>query len=194
MGNHRSWLLASHKSRITNPLVTSSLLDRFYTWPGPPEDFLLVEPCERSTTIGAIQFPRLFAVATVLRLRGSTSGPGGEMSFPAELPTGAFPLIPYKFTRGNSSMISRARVHARARKGIADQGPSYITSHNERYGMTETIERIVLASRPVGEPTIDNFRSQKLPITQPGPGQMLLRRRRNFGAGSEAAIFTRNVA
>jgi hypothetical protein len=30
-----------------------------------------------------MQFPRLFAVATVPRLRGSTSGPGGEMSFPA---------------------------------------------------------------------------------------------------------------
>jgi hypothetical protein len=118
------------KSRIKNPLVTGSLLDRFYryTWPGPPEDFLLVEPCERSTTIGATQFPRLFAVATVPRLRGSTSGPGGEMSFPAvartppQLPTGAFSLIPYKFTRGNSPMISR--VHARARKGIADQGVS----------------------------------------------------------------------
>ena len=41
--------------------------------------------------------------------------------------------------------------------------------------MTEAIQRIVLASRPVGEPTIDNFRSEKLPITQPGPGQMLLR-------------------
>jgi hypothetical protein len=116
------------KSRITNPLVTGSLLDRFYryTWPGPPEDFLLVEPCERSTTIGATQFPRLFAMAT---LRGSSSGPGGEMSFPAvartppQLPTGAFSLIPYKFTRGNSSMISRARVHAGTRKGAADQGP-----------------------------------------------------------------------
>jgi NADPH-dependent curcumin reductase CurA len=53
--------------------------------------------------------------------------------------------------------------------------PSYITSDNERYAMTETLERIVLASRPVGEPTIDNFRSEKLPITQLGPGQMLLR-------------------
>ena len=41
--------------------------------------------------------------------------------------------------------------------------------------MTEAIQRIVLASRPVGEPTLDNFRSEKLPITQPGPGQMLLR-------------------
>ena len=41
--------------------------------------------------------------------------------------------------------------------------------------MTETIERIVLASRPVGEPTLDNFRSEKLPIPQTGPGEMLLR-------------------
>jgi NADPH-dependent curcumin reductase len=41
--------------------------------------------------------------------------------------------------------------------------------------MTETVERIVLASRPVGEPTLDNFRSEELPIPQPGPGEMLLR-------------------
>ena len=40
--------------------------------------------------------------------------------------------------------------------------------------MTETAERIVLASRPVGEPTLDNFRLEELPIPQPGPGQMLL--------------------
>ena len=41
--------------------------------------------------------------------------------------------------------------------------------------MTETAERIVLASRPIGEPTSDNFRLEELPIRQPGPGQMLLR-------------------
>ena len=41
--------------------------------------------------------------------------------------------------------------------------------------MTETAERIVLASRPVGEPTSDNFRLEVFPIPQPGPGQMLLR-------------------
>jgi NADPH-dependent curcumin reductase CurA len=41
--------------------------------------------------------------------------------------------------------------------------------------MTESIQRIVLASRPVGEPTLDNFRSEKVPLTQPGSGQMLLR-------------------
>ena len=41
--------------------------------------------------------------------------------------------------------------------------------------MTETAKRIVLASRPVGEPTLDNFRLEELPTPQPGPGQMLLR-------------------
>jgi hypothetical protein len=41
--------------------------------------------------------------------------------------------------------------------------------------MTNIAERIVLASRPVGEPTVDNFRLEELPIPQPGPGQMLLR-------------------
>jgi len=41
--------------------------------------------------------------------------------------------------------------------------------------MTETAQRIVLASRPVGEPTLDNFRLEELPIPQSGPGQMLLR-------------------
>jgi NADPH-dependent curcumin reductase CurA len=43
--------------------------------------------------------------------------------------------------------------------------------------MTERAQRIVLASRPVGEPTLDNFRLEELPIPQPGPGQMLLRTR-----------------
>jgi NADPH-dependent curcumin reductase CurA len=41
--------------------------------------------------------------------------------------------------------------------------------------MTETAERIVLASRPAGEPTLDNFRLEEFPIPRPGPGQMLLR-------------------
>jgi NADPH-dependent curcumin reductase len=48
--------------------------------------------------------------------------------------------------------------------------------------MTETAERIVLASRPVGEPTLDNFRLEGLPIPQSGPDQMLL---------STAVAFTR---
>ena len=43
--------------------------------------------------------------------------------------------------------------------------------------MTEGAQRIVLASRPVGEPTLDNFRLEEVPILQPGPGQMLLRTR-----------------
>src|SRR3974377_404779 len=41
--------------------------------------------------------------------------------------------------------------------------------------MTEPAQRIGLASRPVGEPTLDNFSLEELPIPQPGPGQMLLR-------------------
>src|SRR3974377_1601393 len=41
--------------------------------------------------------------------------------------------------------------------------------------MTETAQRIVLASRTVGEPTLDNFRLEELSIPHPGPGQMLLR-------------------
>src|SRR6516164_3684354 len=41
--------------------------------------------------------------------------------------------------------------------------------------MTETIQRIVLASRPVGEPSLDNFRSEKLPIPHLGSDAMLLR-------------------
>src|SRR5512135_2469324 len=45
----------------------------------------------------------------------------------------------------------------------------------EKIAMAEGVQRIVLASRPVGEPTLDNFRLEELPIPQPGPGQMLLR-------------------
>src|SRR5262249_755118 len=41
--------------------------------------------------------------------------------------------------------------------------------------MTETIQRIVLASRPVGEPALDNFRLEKLPIPHLGPDEMPLR-------------------
>ena len=41
--------------------------------------------------------------------------------------------------------------------------------------MTETAQRIVLASRPVGEPTLENFRLEEIRTPQPGLGQMLLR-------------------
>jgi NADPH-dependent curcumin reductase len=41
--------------------------------------------------------------------------------------------------------------------------------------MTETAQRIVLTSRPVGEPTLNNFRLEEFPIPQPGSGQILLR-------------------
>jgi NADPH-dependent curcumin reductase CurA len=41
--------------------------------------------------------------------------------------------------------------------------------------MPETARRIVLASRPVGEPKASDFRLEEFPLPQPGPGQMLLR-------------------
>ena len=41
--------------------------------------------------------------------------------------------------------------------------------------MPETARRIVLASRPVGEPKPSHFRLEEFPVPQPGPGQMLLR-------------------
>ena len=41
--------------------------------------------------------------------------------------------------------------------------------------MPETARRIVLASRPSGEPTTQNFGSEDVPLPKPGPGQVLLR-------------------
>jgi NADPH-dependent curcumin reductase len=41
--------------------------------------------------------------------------------------------------------------------------------------MADTARRVVLASRPVGEPTPDNFRIEDILIPVPGPGQVLLR-------------------
>jgi NADPH-dependent curcumin reductase CurA len=41
--------------------------------------------------------------------------------------------------------------------------------------MTETARRIVLASRPVGEPKPSDFRLEEFPVPQPGPGQLLLK-------------------
>jgi NADPH-dependent curcumin reductase CurA len=41
--------------------------------------------------------------------------------------------------------------------------------------MTETARRIVLASRPVGEPKPENFRLEEFPVPKPGPGEVLLR-------------------
>src|SRR5215218_6124014 len=36
-------------------------------------------------------------------------------------------------------------------------------------------QRIVLASRPVGEPKAENFRLEQVEVPKPGPGQVLLR-------------------
>jgi NADPH-dependent curcumin reductase CurA len=43
--------------------------------------------------------------------------------------------------------------------------------------MTEAARRIVLASRPVGEPKPSNFRLEEFPVPQPGPGELLLKTR-----------------
>jgi NADPH-dependent curcumin reductase CurA len=41
--------------------------------------------------------------------------------------------------------------------------------------MAETARRVVLASRPVGEPKPDNFRLEEFPVPKPGSGELLLR-------------------
>jgi NADPH-dependent curcumin reductase len=41
--------------------------------------------------------------------------------------------------------------------------------------MSETARRIVLASRPVGDPKPSDFRLEEAPVPQPGPGQVLLK-------------------
>jgi NADPH-dependent curcumin reductase CurA len=41
--------------------------------------------------------------------------------------------------------------------------------------MPQTARRIVLASRPVGEPKLSDFRLEEFPVPQPGPGELLLR-------------------
>lgn len=41
--------------------------------------------------------------------------------------------------------------------------------------MTATCQRIVLASRPQGWVTTENFRLERVPVPQPGPGQVLVR-------------------
>jgi NADPH-dependent curcumin reductase CurA len=41
--------------------------------------------------------------------------------------------------------------------------------------MSEIARRVVLASRPVGEPKPENFRLEEFPVPKPGPGEVLLR-------------------
>lgn len=41
--------------------------------------------------------------------------------------------------------------------------------------MAETMKRVVLASRPKGHPTPENFRIEEAPIPEPGEGEMLVR-------------------
>src|SRR2546421_10928053 len=53
------------------------------------------------------------------------------------------------------------------------QSPPWL--HPDPPAMPETARRIVLASRPVGEPKPSDFRLEEFPVPQPGPGQLLLR-------------------
>ena len=41
--------------------------------------------------------------------------------------------------------------------------------------MADPARRVVLVSRPVGEPTPENFRTEDFPVPTPVPGQVLLR-------------------
>jgi NADPH-dependent curcumin reductase CurA len=41
--------------------------------------------------------------------------------------------------------------------------------------MTEMMRRVVLASRPDGQPTLENFRLEEAPVPAPGPGEILVR-------------------
>jgi NADPH-dependent curcumin reductase CurA len=41
--------------------------------------------------------------------------------------------------------------------------------------MSDVARRVVLASRPVGEPKPENFRLEEFPVPKPGPGEVLLR-------------------
>ncbi len=41
--------------------------------------------------------------------------------------------------------------------------------------MTETLRRILLASRPEGAPRAENFRLEEVPLPQPGPGEVLVK-------------------
>src|ERR1041384_7887253 len=48
-------------------------------------------------------------------------------------------------------------------------------SLDKEIAMADTARRIVLASRPVGEPKPSDFRLEDFPVPQPGPGQVLLK-------------------
>ena len=41
--------------------------------------------------------------------------------------------------------------------------------------MTDQMKRIVLASRPKGEPTAEDFRLEECPLPEPGDGEVLVR-------------------
>ena len=41
--------------------------------------------------------------------------------------------------------------------------------------MAEMMQRIVLAKRPEGHPSLEDFRLEEMPMPEPGAGEMLIR-------------------
>src|SRR5881227_1035902 len=64
-------------------------------------------------------------------------------------------------------------LSCRANAGARRQGKLHQRQRSP--AMPETARRIVLASRPVGEPKPSDFRLEEFPVPQPGPGQLLLK-------------------
>src|SRR2546423_6844068 len=64
-------------------------------------------------------------------------------------------------------------LSCRANAGARRQGQLHQRQRSP--AMPETARRIVLASRPIGEPKPSDFRLEEFPVPHPGPGQLLLR-------------------
>src|SRR6516162_9687753 len=84
-----------------------------------------------------------------------------------------------------SMAASRGRIHDRSpirspkhKKALAESGPSIHDGKKDKQ-LEETImpqgQRIVLASRPVGEPKPSDFRTETYDVPTPGQGEVLLR-------------------
>ena len=76
-------------------------------------------------------------------------------------------MRPYK--EPVSAELRERTDRGRSRRGnLESTATSKHSGRLEEIAMTERAQRIVLASRPVGEPTLDNFRVEEIPIPQPG--------------------------
>jgi hypothetical protein len=123
------------KSRIAYPRIAGSLLDRFYryTWPRSAGGFSIGASDPRQLVQRSSRAWRgRFSCSLWSRCPGCMGRrvePVAKLPrrSPPQLPAGGFSLIPYKFARTNSSMISRARAHARARKAVSVRSPVMVT-------------------------------------------------------------------